>query len=71
MMENLQMATPDMNGDDLGEMMQQLDDLGDMIHEQQDLRDRTFKQGQDQRRRGAERAPLGKPGQKGQQALIG
>jgi hypothetical protein len=35
------------------------------------LRDRTFKQGQDQRRRGAERAPLGKPGQKGQQALIG
>jgi hypothetical protein len=32
-MENLQMATPDMNGDD----------LGDMIHEQQDLRDRTFR----------------------------
>jgi len=23
MMENLQMATPDMNGDDLGDMMQQ------------------------------------------------
>ena len=38
MMEHLQVATPDMNGDDLGEMMQQLDDLGDMIHEQQDLR---------------------------------
>jgi len=35
--------------------MQQLDDLGDMIHEQQDLRDRTFKQGQDQRRRNAAR----------------
>ena len=51
MMENLQMATPDMNGDDLGDMMQELDELGDMIHEQQDLRDRTFRQGQDQRRR--------------------
>ena len=43
MMENLQMATPDMNGDDLGDMMQELDELGDMIHEQQDLRDRTFR----------------------------
>jgi uncharacterized protein (TIGR02302 family) len=60
-----------MNGDDLGEMMQQLDDLGDMIHEQQDLRDRTFKQGQDERRRGGERAPPGKPGQKGQQGQQG
>jgi hypothetical protein len=48
-------------------MMQQLDDLGDMIHDQQDLRDRTFKQGQDERRRGAERGPQGKEGQKGQQ----
>ena len=27
MMENLQMATPDMNGDDLGDMMQELDEL--------------------------------------------
>ena len=67
MMENLQMATPDMNGDDLGDMMQQLDDLGDMIHDQQELRDRTFRQGQDQLRRGAERGPQGKHGQKGQQ----
>jgi uncharacterized protein (TIGR02302 family) len=67
MMENLQMATPDMNGDDLGDMMQQLDELGDMIHDQQELRDRTFRQGQDQRRRGAERGPQGKHGQKGQQ----
>jgi uncharacterized protein (TIGR02302 family) len=71
MMENLQMATPDMNGDDLGDMMQQLDDLGDMIHEQQDLRDRTFKQGQDERRRSGERAPPGKPGPKGQQGQQG
>jgi hypothetical protein len=61
-MENLQMATPDMNGDDLGDMMQQLDELGDMIHDQQELRDRTFRQGQDQRRRGAERGPQGKQG---------
>ena len=64
MMENLQMATPDMNGDDLGDMMQELDELGDMIHEQQDLRDRTFRQGQeDQRRRGAERGPQRRQGQ--------
>jgi hypothetical protein len=28
----MQMATPDMNGDDLGDMMQELDELGDMIH---------------------------------------
>jgi hypothetical protein len=61
MMENLQMATPDMNGDDLGDMMQELDELGDMIHEQQDLRDRTFRQGQDQRRRGD--GPQGRQGQ--------
>ena len=65
MMENLQMASPDMNGDDNDDMMQQLDDLGDMIQEQQDLRDRTFRQGQDQRRRSGERAPPGKPGQEG------
>jgi len=31
MMENLQMATPDMNGDDLGDMMQQLDELGEPV----------------------------------------
>ena len=71
MMENLQMATPDMNGDDLGDMMQELDELGDMIHEQQDLRDRTFRQGQDQRRRGAERGPQGRQGQKGHQGQQG
>ncbi len=50
MMENLQMAAPDMNGDDLGDLMPELDELGDMIHQQQDLRDRTFRQGQDRRR---------------------
>jgi Domain of unknown function (DUF4175) len=69
MMENLQMATPDMNGDDLGDMMQELDELGDMIHEQQDLRDRTFRQGQDQRRRGD--GPQGRQGQKGHQGQQG
>jgi uncharacterized protein (TIGR02302 family) len=47
MMENLQMATPDMNGDE-SEEMSELDQLGDMIRQQQDLRDRTFKQGQNQ-----------------------
>ena len=82
MMENLQMATPDMNGDDLGDMMQQLDELGDMIHDQQELRDRTFRQGQDQRRRGADRPQLksgpktqqqqqGQQGQQGQQQQSG
>jgi hypothetical protein len=59
-----------MNGDDLGDMMQELDELGDMIHEQQDLRDRTFRQGQDQRRRGAERGPQGRQGQKGHQGAL-
>jgi uncharacterized protein (TIGR02302 family) len=69
MMENLQMATPDMNGDDLDmdEMMSQLDELGDMIRQQQDLRDRTFRQGQDQRRQNAQRGQQGRPGQQGQQ----
>jgi uncharacterized protein (TIGR02302 family) len=67
MMENLQMATPDMNGDDLGDLMQQLDDLGDMIHDQQELRDRTFQQGQDQRRQNAQRGQQGRQGQQGQQ----
>ena len=46
MMENLQMASPDQNGDDMDDMMSQLDELGDMIHQQQNLRDRTFRQGQ-------------------------
>jgi Domain of unknown function (DUF4175) len=41
-------------------MMQQLDELGDVIHDQQELRDRTFRQGQDQRRRGGERGQQGR-----------
>ena len=61
MMENLQMATPEQNGDDLDDMMSQLDDLGDMIQQQQDLRDRTYRQGQNQRH------PRGQQGQQGQQ----
>ncbi|HEX5507917.1 MAG TPA: TIGR02302 family protein [Pseudolabrys sp.] len=50
MLENLQMAQPNMGdtGDD--DMMSTLDELGDMIRKQQQLRDRTFKQGQDSRR---------------------
>ncbi len=62
MMENMQMASPDMNGDDNDDMMSALDELGDMIRQQQDLRDRTFKQGQDQR---AQQAQPGQPGQRG------
>ncbi len=61
MMENLQMASPDQNGDDSDDMMSALDDLGDMIREQQELRDHTFRQGQDRRRQDAQR-------QQGQQA---
>ena len=61
MMENMQMASPDMNGDESDEMSE-LDQLGDMIRQQQDLRDRTFKQGQ----QGAPRGQHGKPGQPGQ-----
>ncbi len=61
MMENLQMASPDMNGDDLGDMMPELDELGDMIQQQQELRDRTFQQGQDRRRQ-----QRGQQGQQGQ-----
>ena len=48
MMENLQMASPDMNGDE-SDAMSALDELGDMIRQQQDLRDKTYRQGQDQR----------------------
>jgi uncharacterized protein (TIGR02302 family) len=66
MMENLQMATPDMNGDDLGDMMSELDELGDMIHDQQQLRDRTYRQGQDQRRQNGQRGQQ-RQGQQGQQ----
>ncbi len=73
MMENLQMATPDMNGDDMDmdEMMSQLDELGDMIRKQQDLRDRTFRQGQDQRRQNAQRGQQGRQGQQSQQGEQG
>ena len=63
MMENLQMASPDANGDDNDDMMSALDDLGDMIRQQQDLRDRTFKQSQDQRQQDAQRGQKGKSGQ--------
>jgi uncharacterized protein (TIGR02302 family) len=67
MMENLQMATPDMNGDNMDDMMSELDELGDMIRQQQDLRDRTFRQGQDQRRQNAQRGQQGRRGRQGQQ----
>jgi uncharacterized protein (TIGR02302 family) len=60
MMENMQMASPDMNGGDSQEMSE-LNELGDMIRQQQDLRDRTFKQGQNQDN--AQRGQHGKPGQ--------
>jgi uncharacterized protein (TIGR02302 family) len=60
MMENLQMASPNQNGDDLDDMMSQFDDLSDVIQQQQDLRDRTYRQGQNQRR------PRGEQGQQGQ-----
>jgi uncharacterized protein (TIGR02302 family) len=63
MMENLQMAMPDDNGDESDGMMSALDQLGDMIRQQQDLRDRTFRQGQDQRQQGVPRGQQGKPGQ--------
>jgi uncharacterized protein (TIGR02302 family) len=50
MLENLQLAQPNV-GDDLGDDMNSaLDELGDMIRKQQQLRDKTFKQGQDMRR---------------------
>jgi uncharacterized protein (TIGR02302 family) len=66
MMENLQMASPDQNGDDLDDMMSQLDELGDMIHEQQNLRDRTFRQGQGQGQR-RQNGQQGRQGQQGEQ----
>jgi uncharacterized protein (TIGR02302 family) len=67
MMENLQMASPDNNGDE-SDAMSALDELGDMIRQQQDLRDRTFKQGQDRRnpqnnQQGSPRGQQGKSGQ--------
>jgi uncharacterized protein (TIGR02302 family) len=65
MMENLQMASPDQNGDDMDDMMSQLDELGDMIHEQQNLRDRTFRQGQGKGQ--SQRRQNGQHGQQGRQ----
>jgi len=63
MLENLQMAQPGQmdQGDD--DMAAELDELGNMIREQQQLRDKTFKEGQDQRRRQHGQ----QPGQNGQQ----
>jgi uncharacterized protein (TIGR02302 family) len=67
MMENLQMATPRQNGDDLDDMMSQLDELGDMIGKQQDLRDRTFRHGQNRRHQNGQRGQQGQQAQPGQQ----
>jgi uncharacterized protein (TIGR02302 family) len=65
MLNNLQMARPDQQGEDGDdEMSQALDQLGDMIRRQQQLRDRTFEQGQDQRRQ--QQGQRGQKGQKGQ-----
>ena len=55
MLEGLQMARPGQGGDD---DMQSLNDLAEMIQRQRELRDRTFKEGQDARRRG-QRGPSG------------
>ena len=67
MMENLQMATPGQNGDDMDDMMSQLDELGDLIGKQQDLRDRTFRQGQNRRRQNGQQGQQAQPGQPGDQ----
>jgi uncharacterized protein (TIGR02302 family) len=67
MMENLQMASPDSNGDDGDDMMSALDELGDMIRQQQELRDRTFRQGQDQRQQGQQGQQRGQQSRPGQQ----
>jgi uncharacterized protein (TIGR02302 family) len=71
MTENLQMASPNQNGDDSDDMMSQLDELGDMIQKQQELRDRTFRHGQDQRRQNGSRNQQGKQGEQGQQGQQG
>ena len=74
MLENLQMARPGQQGDDMDDdMMSALDELGNMIREQQNLRDKTFRQGQDQRRNQQQRGQRGQnqqgrqQGQQGQQ----
>jgi len=65
MLENLQMAQPGQQGDDMDDDMSALDELGNMIREQQNLRDKTFKQGQEQRR--GQQGQRGQRGQQGQQ----
>ena len=66
MLENLQMAQPGQQGDDMDDDMSALDELGNMIREQQNLRDKTFRQGQEQRR-----GQQGQRGQRGQQRQQG
>jgi uncharacterized protein (TIGR02302 family) len=66
MMENLQMASPDMNDDGGDDMMSELDELGDMIRQQQDLRDKTFRQGQDQHAQQDQQVQPGQRGKPGQ-----
>jgi len=69
MLENLQMARPGQQGDDMDDdMMSALDELGNMIREQQNLRDKTFRQGQENRRsQQGQRGQRGQQGQQGQQ----
>src|SRR3954469_13642185 len=73
MLENLQMARPGQQGDDMDDdMMSALDELGNMIREQQNLRDKTFRQGQEQRRQQqGQRGQRGQRGQQGQQGQQG
>ena len=73
MLENLQMARPGQQGDDMDDdMMSALDELGNMIREQQNLRDKTFRQGQEQRRQQqGQRGQRGQRGQQGQQGQDG
>src|SRR6185436_4805133 len=77
MLENLQMARPGQQGDDMDDdMMSALDELGNMIREQQNLRDKTFRQGQEQRRQRqqqqqGQRGQRGQRGQQGQQGQEG
>jgi uncharacterized protein (TIGR02302 family) len=69
MLENLQMAQPGQQGDDMDDDMSALDELGNMIREQQNLRDKTFRQGQEQRR--PQQGQRGQRGQQGQQGERG
>ena len=70
MLENLQMARPGQQGDDMDDdMLSALDELGNMIREQQNLRDKTFRQGQERRRQ--QQGQRGQRGQRGQQGQQG